>query len=91
MRLVKGYDHNFVIDDWDQTLRKIAEAEGEQSGITMKVYTDLPGVQFYTGRSYFLEGVRGKPNMIYHENSGFCLETQYYPNAAEVKISRYRY
>ena len=80
MRLVKGYDHNFVIDGWDQTLRKIAEVEGEQSGITMKVYTDLPGVQFYTGN--FLEGVRGKRNMIYHDNSGFCLETQYYPNAA---------
>ena len=46
----------------------------------MKVYTDLPGVQFYTGN--FLEGVRGKRNMIYHDNSGFCLETQYYPNAA---------
>ena len=58
MRLVKGYDHNFVIDGWDQTLRKIAEVEGEQSGITMKVYTDLPGVQFYTGN--FLEGVRRK-------------------------------
>ena len=69
MRLVKGYDHNFVIDGWDQTLRKIAEVEGEQSGITMKVYTDLPGVQFYTGN--FLEGVRGKRNMIYHDNSGF--------------------
>ena len=46
----------------------------------MEVYSDLPGVQFYTGN--FLEGVRGKRNMIYHNNSGFCLETQYYPNAA---------
>lgn len=80
MKLVGGYDHNYVIDGWDRTLRKIAEAEGEQSGITMKVYTDLPGVQFYTANS--LEGTRGKKNMIYHDNAGFCLETQYFPNSA---------
>lgn len=83
MRFAGGYDHNYVIDGWDGSLKKIAEAEGEQSGITMKVYTDLPGVQLYTGNS--LEGVRGKRNMIYHDNAGFCLETQYFPNAVNEK------
>ena len=47
------------------------------TGIVMDVYTDMPGVQFYSGN--FLKGEKGKS--VYHRNSGFCLETQFFPNA----------
>ena len=49
----------------------------------MDVYTDLPGVQFYSGNS--LEGQIGKSGTAYVPRSGFCLETQYYPNAMDCK------
>ncbi|MBU3839679.1 MAG: galactose mutarotase [Candidatus Ruminococcus intestinipullorum] len=83
MRFVNGYDHNFVIDGWDGNLQKVAEAKGSKSGITMKVYSDLPGVQLYTGNG--LEHVKGKEDMYYENYAGFCLETQYFPNAINEK------
>ena len=73
-----GYDHNFCINGWDGTLRKFAEATGDISGIKMNVYTTLPGVQFYAGN--FLKGIVGKGAHPMERRSGFCLETQYYPD-----------
>jgi aldose 1-epimerase len=45
----------------------------------MRVATDRPGVQFYSGN--FLEAEPGKAGQTYHYREGFCLETQYFPNA----------
>ncbi|MBR3767435.1 MAG: galactose mutarotase [Clostridia bacterium] len=73
-----GYDHNFCINNWDGKLRNIAEAVGDLSGIKMNVYTTLPGVQFYAGN--FLKGIKGKDGVPMEKRSGFCLETQYYPD-----------
>ena len=78
LKLVKGYDHNFVIDGADGTLREIAAAEDPKSGRKMKVFTDLPGVQFYAGNCIGEE--TGKGGAVYGPRSGFCLETQYYPD-----------
>lgn len=74
-----GFDHNFCINNWDRTLRKCIIAESELSGLRLNVYTDLPGVQFYAGN--FLEGVCGKEQKPMNKRSGFCLETQYYPDS----------
>lgn len=75
-----GYDHNFCIADFDGTLKTIAVATGDKSGITMQVKTDLPGVQLYTGN--FLDGsVIGKGNLPIEKRSAFCLETQVYPDS----------
>ena len=49
LKLVQGYDHNFVIDGADGTMREAAEAEDVESGRRMKVFTNLPGMQFYAG------------------------------------------
>ncbi|NLG02324.1 MAG: galactose mutarotase, partial [Clostridia bacterium] len=49
LTMVQGYDHNWVIDQYDGTMRKIAVATDEKAKRTMEVYTDLPGVQFYAG------------------------------------------
>ncbi|SCP97975.1 aldose 1-epimerase [Anaerobium acetethylicum] len=48
----------------------------------MEVFSDLPGVQFYSGN--FLKGEKGKNGAIYEKRQGFCLETQYFPNAIRV-------
>ncbi len=76
-----GYDHNFCLDG--SGMRQIARAASPKTGIVMDVYTDLPGVQFYSGNS--LEGQIGKSGAAYVPRSGFCLETQYYPNAMDCK------
>lgn len=78
LKIGQGYDHNFVIDDADGTLREIAEAQDPKSGRTMKVFTDLPGVQFYAGNC--IKEETGKENAQYGPRSGFCLETQYFPD-----------
>ena len=74
-----GYDHNFCPDG--EGFRKMAELRAEKSGRTMEVYSDLPGVQFYSGNG--LDGAKpyGKGGKPYEKRSGMCLETQFYPNA----------
>ncbi len=57
-----------------------AEVYAPESGITMRVLTDCPGIQIYTGN--FIDGVKGKGGVVYPKNGAFCLETQYFPNAA---------
>ena len=49
LKLVGGYDHNYVLNDYNGELKYIAEAKDGKSGRTMKVFTNLPGVQFYAG------------------------------------------
>lgn len=74
-----GYDHNWVIDGWDGTLRHFATLKAPGSGRTMEAYTTLPGVQFYTGN--FIEEESGKAGRIYRRRGGLCLETQYFPDS----------
>lgn len=76
--LTGGYDHNFVIDDWDGTLRHIATVKGPKSGRVLKTYTTLPGVQFYAGN--FIDVQSGKDGVTYGNRCGFALETQYFPD-----------
>ncbi len=74
-----GYDHNFAIDGEVGLLRETAVAKSDKSGIEMVVGTTLPGVQLYTGN--FVNNQKGKNGKIYNKRSGFCLETQYFPDA----------
>ncbi len=78
-----GYDHNFVIDNYDGSLKSVACVSCEETGITMEVESDLPGVQFYAGN--FINHEIGKSGVIYEKRNGFCLETQYFPNAINQK------
>ena len=75
-----GYDHNFCIKDHDGSLKTIAVAQGDKSGIKMVVKSTEPGVQLYTGN--FLDGsVIGKNELPITKRSAFCLETQVYPDS----------
>ncbi|MBO5473526.1 MAG: galactose mutarotase [Lachnospiraceae bacterium] len=78
LKLTLGYDHNFVIDGADGSLKEIAQVQDTKSGRKMKVFTNLPGVQFYAGNCIAEE--TGKENAVYAPRKGFCLETQYYPD-----------
>ena len=75
----KGYDHNFVIRNKDCGFRKMAEAMDEEQGIKMEVYSDLPGLQFYTGNT--MKPTKGKGGVIYGKGCGFCMEPHYFPNS----------
>ena len=77
MKLAGGYDHNWVLNG--SGFRKAASAESEETGIKMEVYTDLPGIQFYSGN--FLAGAKGKEGAVYGKGCGICFETQYFPDA----------
>lgn len=78
LKLVQGYDHNFAVDGYDGTMRQIAEAVDEKSGRRMKVFSNLPGVQFYAGNC--IAPQNGKDGAHYEPRMGFCLETHYYPD-----------
>ena len=77
--LVAGYDHNYCIDADARLPESCAIAKDPVSGRVMKVLTDKPGVQLYTGN--FLTGVPGKDGAVYAKHAGFCLETQFYPDS----------
>jgi len=81
LKLTRGYDHGFAIDKSVPGVEKIATLIGDISNITMEVYTDCVGVQFYAGN--YIEDVPqiGKNNCIYKHRSGICLETAYFPDA----------
>ena len=76
-----GYDHNSVLD-WSLHfgLALAAEVYEPVCGRLMKVYTDQPGIQFYSGN--FLDGtITGKGGKVYDQYTGFCLETQHFPDS----------
>ena len=75
-----GYDFNYILEKNND--KPAAYAYSEKSGIKMTVFTDRPCLQLYTGN--FLDGsVHGKKDFGYQ--STFCMETQGYPNACNVK------
>jgi len=75
-----GYDHNWVLDHGGGWLTLAAEVYEPSSGRTMSVCTTEPGIQFYSGN--FLDGsVTGKGGRACAYRSGFCLETQRFPDS----------
>ena len=73
-----GYDHNWCLNN-NGKFAKVIEMSSDVSGITMEVYTDLPGVQIYSGN--YLGEEKGKDGIVYHQRQGICFETQHYPDA----------
>jgi aldose 1-epimerase len=75
-----GYDHNFVLRDWDATLRLAARLYEPTSGRALEILTTEPGIQFYSGN--FLDGsFIGKNGIAYEKYTGLCLEPQHFPDA----------
>ncbi len=74
-----GYDHNYVLPNPDGSLVQAAVVYDPLSGRGMEVLTTEPGVQFYTGN--FIENLKDKSGKKRGPHSGFCLETQHWPDA----------
>jgi len=80
MKFGNGYDHNYVIGDHGGKRVSIATVYEPNSGRHMEVFSEEPAVQFYTGN--FLDGkISGKNGHQYGFRTGFCLETQHYPDS----------
>ena len=85
-----GYDHNFVRNSSNSKTGVlstpaghfwlVAKVKDPKSGRLMEVYTNQPGVQFYSGN--FLDGtITGKGGVVYRKHGGLCLETQHFPDS----------
>ena len=75
-----GYDHCWVLNDQDNGVRFVASAYEPISGRLLEVFSDEPGIQFYSGN--FLDGTLPSKNKgMYQHRTGFCLETQHYPDS----------
>ena len=80
LKLGKGYDHNWVLNSGGKSLALAARVEEASTGRILEVLTTEPGIQFYTANS--LNGsVKGKGGKPYNRRSGFCLETQHFPDS----------
>ena len=78
--LGRGYDHNWVLDSSGGKLTEAAELYDPGSGRVMKVLTDQPGIQFYSGN--FLDGsIKGKGGKPEQLHAALCLETQHFPDS----------
>jgi aldose 1-epimerase len=77
----RGYDHNYVLDRRDTTsLVLAARVVDPGSGRAMSIFTDQPGIQFYSGN--FLDGTLvGTSGHMYRQGDGFALETQHFPDS----------
>ena len=80
LRVAGGYDQNFVLDAGGRELAEAAEVYEPSSGRVMRVLTDQPGVQFYTG-NFFDGTIKGKSGIAYQRRYGLCLETQHFPDS----------
>jgi aldose 1-epimerase len=74
-----GYDHNFVLDKSQDEKVLAAKVLDPKTGRFLEVHTTEPGVQFYTGN--FLNGSLRNGDQVFDQYSGFCLETQHFPDS----------
>ena len=75
-----GYDHNWVLNTKGDITQLVAKLISPESGITLEVFTNEPGIQVYTGN--FLDGtIIGKKDITYNQYASVCLETQHYPDS----------
>jgi aldose 1-epimerase len=80
LKLAGGYDHNWVLNGKNGEMKLAAKVYDPKSGRELTVTTTQPGVQFYTGN--FLDGTyTGKDGAKYTQHTGFCLETQHFPDS----------
>ena len=79
LKFTGGYDHNYALSERPGEMKVMANAYCEETGIAMEAATDCCGVQLYAGN--FIGEQKGKGGVVYGDHNGFCLESQFYPNA----------
>jgi aldose 1-epimerase len=81
-----GFDSNWIVNGDPNKMRPVARVEDPKSGRAMTVEANQPGVQFYAG--IFLDGTTKGKGRTHTQYSGFCIETQKFPNAINVPAWR---
>ncbi|MYN03720.1 galactose-1-epimerase [Pseudoduganella sp. DS3] len=76
LALAGGYDHNFVLNGMPGPHASLADPA---SGRCMEIYTDSPGMQFYSGN--YLDGSLSGQGRVFGQYAGLCLEPQQFPDA----------
>jgi len=75
-----GYDLNYVLNGESDKLELAATVYEPNSGRQMELYTNQPGMQFYSG-NFGEQEIPGKGDVVYRTHQGLCLETQYFPDS----------
>ncbi|MFC9165106.1 aldose epimerase family protein [Streptomyces fungicidicus] len=77
----QGFDHNWVLDKGVTSRpEQVALLRDPSSGRTLRIATNEPGLQFYSGN--FLDGTLvGSGGRVYRQGDGLCLETQHFPDS----------
>ncbi len=75
----EGYDHNYLLDGADGTMRPVAWLRHAATGRTMELRTTQPALQVYTGNR--MRPVTGKAGRVYGYRSAICLEPQMTPDS----------
>jgi aldose 1-epimerase len=79
LKFANGYDHNWIINN-PGSVRLMARVTEPETGRVLEVWSDQPGLQFYTGN--FLDGtVTGKGGWTYQFRDAFCMEPQHFPDS----------
>ncbi|QQS36999.1 MAG: galactose mutarotase [Ignavibacteriales bacterium] len=79
MKIGNGFDHNWLINNYNGTKKQVAVLFEQNSGRMMEMYSDQPGLQFYSGN--FLDGSIGKSGIKNDFRTGLCLEAQHFPDS----------
>jgi aldose 1-epimerase len=84
--IAQGYDHNWILNKQTKSttgpdgLNLAARAWDKASERELTVWTDQPGVQFYSGN--FLTGTLvGISGDTYRQGAGYTFETQHFPDS----------
>ncbi len=78
-----GFDMNYVVNGDPHQLREAIRVKDPKSGRVLSLSGDQPGLQFYSGN--YLDGTNvGKGGTVYAQYTGFCVETQNFPNAINI-------
>ncbi len=80
IKFANGFDHNYILND-SSGKQPQAIIKSNKNGRSVAIFTDQPGIQFYSGNHL---NIRGKADKMYSAFSGLCLETQGFPNAANI-------
>ncbi len=80
IRFGHGYDHNYVLKTTPGQVSLVGSLEDEKTGRLMEIYTDMPGMQIYSG-NYLTPSPLGKGGFPYQPGYGVAFETQYFPDA----------
>jgi len=85
LKLAHGFDHNFIVKNYNGEITEVASLYAAFSGIALKVYTDYPGIHVYTS-NYDESRVPGKNKEEFSKHHSICLEPQFFPNSSNYPV-----